>query len=243
MTPNRYTRPATRCRMPATLTLAVLAMLLLSGCNSDEDGDGRQTGPVHYELATGTRREYRVTTRMSVITQGRPGESDVSRNETMSRMTIVSPVVHHGQEYALERLENGVIPIGEPESILERNLREDDTGLFGSHWASSDPVSPDERRYAAYPLAPGEEWVFDENVPLLVRAIRREVLTVPAGEFEAWRIDHLPGPNTAFGNTYTEWYGTAGMIRSFGHLEVEQDTQPRSRRITEITWELADYDE
>jgi hypothetical protein len=44
-------------------------------------------------------------------------------------------------------------------------------------------------------------------------------------------------------NTYSEWYGTAGMIKSFGHQEVELGTEPRSRRITEETWELAEYDE
>ena len=184
------------------------------------------------------RRDYRVTTRAAVITEGIPGEKEQARSERMASISIIGPVVHGGREYVLERVVHPPTQGGEPEATFERHLREDETGLYGSDWAESDPLSADERRYLAYPLTEGLRWEPMADSSTVLEAVRREIVTVPAGRFDAWRIDLRLQFEPGFGNSYDEWYGSAGLIRSIGHLETELGTVPRSRRIREITWEL-----
>jgi hypothetical protein len=89
---------------------------------------------------------------------------------------------------------------------------------FGSD--AGVPIAPPvgELAMLRYPLYVGASWIVRESPRFERRVTARERLTVPAGQYTAWRIagsSELFGPN----DQATFWYGDSGLLRILVHAE------------------------
>jgi hypothetical protein len=79
---------------------------------------------------------------------------------------------------------------------------------------------PGEITLLSYPIHRGARWIVRESPRFTRSVVTREHVTVPAGEFQAWRIRgdaELFGPR----DHVTFWYSREGMVRLKGRFESE----------------------
>lgn len=80
--------------------------------------------------------------------------------------------------------------------------------------------APGEIAFLRYPLRPGAQWVVRAQPLFSRRVVGIELLQLPAGRFEAWRIE---GTSELFGpaDHATFWYSREGLVSVRFHAESE----------------------
>jgi hypothetical protein len=105
------------------------------------------------------------------------------------------------------------------EAVNELLGRGDGPGLLAG---PPGGILPDEIQRLRYPLHPKQEWII-RDTPLFYSVVeRQEVLDLPAGRMNGWRIrvyNEFLGDN----DIVYLWYGRSGFLGMTVHLETEMD--------------------
>jgi hypothetical protein len=105
------------------------------------------------------------------------------------------------------------------EAVNELLGRGDGRGLLAG---PPGGILPDEIQRLRYPLHPKQEWII-RDTPLFYSVVeRQEVLDLPAGRMNGWRIrvyNEFLGDN----DIVYLWYGRSGFLGMTVHLETEMD--------------------